>query len=336
MLVRSNRIVVIGASSGGIEALRSLAANLPADFAAPICVVLHVSPQSPAVLADILSRSGPLRARSAGDRERLNSGQIFVAPPDFHLLIEPGWVRLSKGPRENRFRPAIDPLFRTAAQVYGPGAIGVLLTGNLDDGTAGLWTIKQLGGIAVVQDPNDAMFPSMPASAIAHVRIDHVAPLAEIPGLLVKLASQPFEAALGSTPPESLEVEVKIAKEQNPVDAGLLRVGEPSSFACPECHGVLLQLEEGGRLRFRCHTGHAYSMDSLLAAIGEGIEDTMWTAIRALEEGRLLLNTMANHIEASHGGPDVARLRERADETARQSEALRRLVSAREPLPTES
>ena len=335
-LVRTNRVIVVGASSGGLEALRSLVANLPTDFPAPICVVLHTSPQSPAILADILTRSGRLPARNARDRERLSPGHVFVAPPDLHLLIEPGVVRVSKGPRENRFRPAIDPLFRTAAQVYGPGAIGVLLTGNLDDGTAGLWTIKQLGGLAVVQDPTDAMFSSMPASAIAHVRVDHVSPVSEIPDLLVKLVSQPVEAALGGTPSESLEVEVKIAKEQNPLDAGLLRVGEPSSFACPECHGVLLQLEEGGRLRFRCHTGHAYSMDSLLAAIAEGIEDALWSAVRALEEGGLLLHTMADHIEAFHDGHQSGQLRTRADEARRQSEALRKLVSEREAVPTQS
>jgi two-component system chemotaxis response regulator CheB len=338
-LVPSKRIVVIGASSGGIEALRSLVAELPGDFAAPICVVLHVAPESPAVLADILSRSGPVPAATVRDREPLRAGRIYVPAPDFHLVIEPGVVRVAKGPRENRFRPAIDPLFRTAAQVYGPGAVGVVLTGNLDDGTGGLWTIKQLGGIAVVQDPTDAMFPSMPASAINHVRVDHVLPLSEIPDLLVRVATEPVNAALAGTAPESLEVEVKIAKEHNALQAGLQRIGEPSSFACPECHGVLLKLRDGRLLRFRCHTGHAYSVDSLLSAIGEGIEDTLWNAIRALEEAGMLLNTMIQHLETSHEAKDrdeVQHLRARADEAHRQSEALRKLVSERETLPTES
>jgi two-component system chemotaxis response regulator CheB len=334
--LRSKHIVVIGASAGGLDALRALVSRLPSDFPAPICVVIHTSPQSPALLDQILTRAGHLQATSAKDRQRLSPGTIFVAPPDFHLLVEPGIARTYKGPKENRFRPAIDPLFRTAAQVYGPFAIGVILTGNLDDGTAGLWTIKQLGGVAVVQDPADAMFPSMPASAIAHVRVDYVRPLDEIPDLLLQLVQMPVAAEAGGASPETLEVEVKIAKEHNAIDAGVLQIGEPSSFACPECHGVLLQLKEGGRLRFRCHTGHAYSMDSLLAAIGDGIEDSMWNAIRALEEGSLLMSTMAEHVQTSHNGKHADRLRARAEEARRHSEALRKLVSDREPIEVTS
>src|SRR4051794_15988643 len=173
-------LVVIGTSGGGIEALRELAAGLPADFPAPIAVVMHTSPQAPGILPDILQRAGALPAVNAKNGERLRPGTIYVPPPDHHLLIEPGRVRISRGPRENRFRPAIDPLFRSAAQVYGPGAIGVLLTGSLDDGTAGLWAIKRLGGVAIVQDPADALFPDMPRSAIEHVEVDHVVPLADV------------------------------------------------------------------------------------------------------------------------------------------------------------
>src|SRR5688572_16555907 len=175
--MRTKHLVVVGASSGGIEALRELVSKLPEEFPAPLCIVLHTSPRGPGVLDGILNRSGPLPATNARDLERLQPGRIYVAPPDCHLLIEPGRVRVTKGPRENRFRPAIDPLFRSAAQVYGPAAIGVILTGNLGDGTAGLWAIKQLGGTTVVQDPADALFPSMPQNALNHVRVDHVVPL---------------------------------------------------------------------------------------------------------------------------------------------------------------
>jgi two-component system chemotaxis response regulator CheB len=330
--MQTMRIVVIGASAGGIEALRSLVAALPPDFPAPICVVVHTAPQSPGVLHDILDRAGPLSAISTRNRERLSDGRIYVAPPDCHLVVEPGRVRVTKGPRENRFRPAIDPLFRSAAQVYGPAAIGVILTGNLDDGTAGLWVIKQLGGIAIVQDPDDALYPSMPSSALKHVRVDHRVALSEVAPLLVRLTSRPAQEAEPSVP-EQVEVEVKIAKEENPVGAGLEGIGKPSSFACPECHGVLLQLEEGGRIRFRCHTGHAYSVDSLLAAIGEGIEDSLWIAIRALEEGALLMQRMAEHVRAhGDGDSEARRLAERAEEAHRHSEAVRKLVVDREPL----
>lgn len=331
----TRHIIVVGASGGGIEALRTLVSGLPADFPAPICIVLHTSPQAPGILADILTRAGTLEATNAVNGEPLKPGRIYVAPPDFHLLIEPGQVRVAKGPRENRFRPAIDPLFRSAAQVFGPAAIGVVLTGSLDDGTAGLWAIKQLGGTAIVQDPADALFSSMPQNAIEHVKVDHVVPVARVAPLLVELTSVPASDEWPVPVPEQMHVEVQIAMEHNPVDAGLERIGEPSSFACPECHGVLLQLKEGTRTRFRCHTGHAYSVNSLLAAIGEGIEEAMWIAIRALEEGQLLMGRMAEHVRV-HDSVEAQQLCQRADEAKRQSDVLRKLVSDRAPVPAET
>jgi two-component system chemotaxis response regulator CheB len=329
--MRAKQIVVIGTSAGGIEALRELAAGLPEDFAAPVCVVLHTSPQSPGVLDAILSRAGRLPASNAKDRQRLKAGHIYVAPPDCHLLIEPGIVRVTKGPRENRFRPAIDPLFRSAAQVYGPAAVGVILSGNLDDGTAGLWAIKQLGGTAIVQDPEEALFPAMPRSAVEHVRVDHIVAIADMAPLLVRLTSDGVAEAADFGVPPALEVEVKIAKEENPLEAGLRDITEPSVYTCPECHGVLLQLKEGNRVRFRCHTGHAYSMDSLLAAIGEGIETALWSAIRAFDEAEMLLRGMAEHVTA-HGSGDANPLVSRAEEAKRQGDSLRGIVTAREPL----
>jgi two-component system chemotaxis response regulator CheB len=325
------RLIVVGTSAGGLEALRTLAAALPEDLAAPICVVMHTSPQSPGILHEILGRSGRLPATSARNGERLRAGHIYVAPPDCHLLVEPGRLRVTKGPRENRFRPAVDPLFRSAAQVFGPAAIGVIMTGNLDDGTAGLWAVKQLGGTAIVQDPEDALYPSMPENALRHVRVDYVVPLAEIGPLLARLTQAPAVEAEPAAVPDQVEVEVKIAKEQNALDAGLEQIATPSSFACPECHGVLLQLEEGGRIRFRCHTGHAYSAESLLAAVGESIEEALWTAVRSLEEGGLLLQRIAEHL-GSHGGNRGHALQERANEARRQAEAVRKVLTDREPL----
>jgi len=334
--LQAKQIVLIGASGGGIEALRTLVAGLPADFPAAICIVVHSAPQSPGVLDTILSRVGPLQATNAISGERLLPGHIYVAPPDFHLIVEPGRLRVSKGPRENRFRPAIDPLFRSAAQVYGPSAIGVILTGSLDDGTAGLWAVKQLGGVAIVQDPEDALFPAMPQNALDHVNVDHVVPLASIAPLLVELTKVPQEVPAEFPVPEQLKVEVKIAMEHNPIDAGLEGIGVPSPFSCPECHGVLLQLKEGSRTRFRCHTGHAYSVASLLAAVSEGIEDSLWIAIRALEEGQLLMNRMAEHLKSAHNSDEAAQFSDRASEARRQSEVIRRLITEREPLPVGS
>jgi two-component system chemotaxis response regulator CheB len=189
--MQPRHIVAIGTSAGGIEALRRLVAELPEDFPAAVAIVLHTSPRSPGIVADILNRSGPLPAVSPTGAERLVAGRIYVAPPDYHMLIEPGRVGVRKGPKENRFRPAIDPLFRSAAQVYGPNGIGVVLTGHLDDGAAGLWAIKQLGGVTIVQDPYDALVPSMPQSALDSVSVDHVVPLSQIPSLLVQLTARP-------------------------------------------------------------------------------------------------------------------------------------------------
>jgi len=331
-MTRATRIVVIGASAGGIEALRTVAAGLPVDFPAPVCVVVHTAPQSPGVLQDILTRAGPLPGISPVNREPLQPGRIYVAPPDRHLVVEPGRLRVTRGPKENRFRPAIDPLFRSAAQVYGPGAIGVVLTGSLDDGTAGLWTIKQLGGTAIVEDPEHALYPGMPQSAINHVNVDYIVPLQEVAPLLVRLTAPPAEAAAEIHVPEQVNVEVKIAMEENPFDSGLERIGQPSPFSCPECHGVLLQLKEGPYARYRCHTGHAFSIESLLAAVNEQIEQSLWNATRALEEGQLLLGHMAEHLKTSHGGSESGRMTARAAELKEQSDVVRRLLTERDAL----
>jgi two-component system chemotaxis response regulator CheB len=324
----ARRIIVVGASSGGIEALKILVGALPPDLPAAVCVVIHMAPNAPGVLADILGRAGRLPAVQAQNGMPLDHGRIYVAPPDHHLLLEPGTLRLSKGPKENRSRPAIDPLFRSAAQIHGPGAIGVILTGNLDDGTAGLWIIKQLGGIAVVQDPADALYPSMPTHAAHHVQVDYLKPLSEIGPLLAHLVARPVEERSPAVA-GNLEIEMKIAGGQNAVEAGVETLGEPSPFACPECHGVLMRLKETQPLRFRCHTGHAYSIANLGAAINDGIEDAIWNAARALEEKSLLFEAMATAL-AGRGDEEAERLRQRALEIRRQSNTVRHVAMEHE------
>ncbi|HVL07646.1 MAG TPA: chemotaxis protein CheB [Burkholderiaceae bacterium] len=289
-------IIVIGASTGGIEALRTLVAGLPRDLAASVFVVIHIAAESPGVLADILDRASPLSAVAVKSRMRLEPARIYVAAPDRHLIIEPGFVQATQGPKENRFRPAIDPLFRSAAQVYGPRAIGVILTGGLDDGTAGLWTIKQLGGTAIVQDPADAFMDSMPRNALQYVRVDYCVPLSQMASLLVRLVNEQDDAREAIMVPDEVKIEVDIAKEDRALHAGVLTLGEPSNYTCPECHGVLLQLKEGGRIRFRCHTGHAYAAESLLAEISTAIEDSLWNAVRTIEESGMLLRHLAQHL----------------------------------------
>src|SRR5215211_1730254 len=214
-------IIVVGASAGGIEALRVLAGGLPADLPASLFVVLHTSPESPAMLADILDRSGSLPALSPKDGDRIRPGTIYVAPPDRHLLIEPNLMRVTRGPKENRFRPAVDPLFRSAAQTYGPRVAGIILTGGLDDGTSGLWAVKRLGGVAVVQDPEEAFMPSMPQSALDQVEVDYTLPLAGMAPLLSRLARTSVAEQGGYEVPEELDIEVKIAMEDNARESGI-------------------------------------------------------------------------------------------------------------------
>jgi two-component system chemotaxis response regulator CheB len=320
-------IVVIGASAGGIEALRVLAGGLPRQFRASVCVVTHVSADSPGILDTILDRSGPLPAVMVRTPQRLRTGVIYVAAPDHHLIVEPSLLRPTRGPRENRFRPAIDPLFRSAAQVYGPRAIGVILSGGLDDGTAGLWAIKRLGGTAIVQDPAEAMVAAMPRNALEHVKVDHCVPVAEIPGLLVRLTAEPMEEEEGYTVPESLKIEVNIAGENDPLKAGVEQLGEPSTYACPECHGVLRRVDEGDRVRFRCHTGHAYSAETLISEFDQTIETALWNSIRALQEKVLLIRNLAKHASERDDRPLAEALVRRAHEAHERAEAVRRAVT---------
>ena len=331
----SKDIIVVGASAGGIQTLRALAGALPADLAASLFIVVHTSPEAPGLLADILNSAAKLPATHAVDGELIQKGRIYVAPPDHHLLIEPNRVRVTRGPKENRFRPAVDPLFRSAAQTYGPRVIGVILTGYMDDGTAGLWTVKQLGGTAIVQDPDDALVPSMPLSAITHVKVDYCLPLEEIPPLLVRLTTEAVKEEGAYQVPKEVEIEVNIAKEQKALDAGVLQLGEPSNYACPECHGVLLQLKEGTLFRFRCHTGHAYSVESLMADITEKMDDALWNSIRAFEEGELFMRHMAEHLDHGENSPSAESFLKRADDAKRRAHLMRQATNGTEvPAPS--
>jgi len=272
-------IIVVGASAGGVEALGHLVGHLPADLPAAVFVVLHVPAHGNSVLPGILSRHGSLPAVHPTDGEPIQNGRIYIAPPDHHLLVEEGRVRLTRGPQEDRHRPAVDTLFRTAAAAYGPRVIGVVLTGTLDDGTAGLQAVKLHGGLAVVQDPEEALFDSMPRYAIEGVDVDYIVPLAEIGPILVRLACHPAQEESEAAVTPELEEEVKAAEFDIKAPETRQEV-KPSGYACPDCHGALWEVEEDGLLRFRCQFGHAFSPESLLASQSDAPED----ALRALEE----------------------------------------------------
>lgn len=329
-------IIVIGTSSGGIDALKELVAGLPGDLNASIFIVLHVAPYSLGILPEILERLGQLPASNAKDWEEFKPGHIYVAPPDHHLLVEQsGYMRVTRGPRENRFRPAVDPLFRSAAHAFGTRVIGVIMTGWLDDGTAGLWAVKQRGGTCIVQNPEEAYAPAMPLNAIKHVEVDHIVPLREIAPLLVRLTSETADEEGAYPMSEEMETEVRIAREENALESGIEKWGDPSLYACPECHGVLLQLKEGDSVRFRCHTGHAYSVDALLAEFSEKTEDSLWSAIRALEENVILLRHLASHFGEKEQNGSAEKLLRKAQEAQQRADLVRQAVTSHEKLSEE-
>src|ERR1051325_2332378 len=271
----SKDIVVIGASAGGMGALEKLVAGLPADLPAAVFVAWHLSPGVRTLLPSVLSRAGPLPAGQPSDGDPIKPGRIYVGPNDHHLLLERGYVRVTKGPKENRFRPAVDPLFRSAAYIYSPRVIGVVLSGALDDGTAGLWAIKLRGGTAIVQDPEDAMHRSMPLSALDNVEVDYKLPVADIGPLLGRLtrAEAAAEPLIAAAERDKMESEVKIARESDPrLEDVFLKHGQLSPFPCPECHGVLSMIRDGNIVRFRCHTGHGLSSGTLLESASEQVE----------------------------------------------------------------
>lgn len=335
--METRNIIVVGASAGGFNALKKLVKDLPPDLGASIFVVWHISPDVTSVMPQVLNRAGEIPAASAIDGEAIEPNRIYVAPPDHHLLIEPGRVRVTKGPKENRFRPAVDPLFRSAAYTYGRRVIGVILTGALDDGTSGLWTIKYFGGTAIAQHPNDAEVASMPENAIREVEVDYIVPVDEMAKLLVNLTKEQVEtseAAMGEN--KQTELEISIAAEDSAFESGIMSYGDLTPYTCPDCHGVLVKLKDGERPRYRCHTGHAFSADSLLATLTENIEDSMWNAIRGVEESIMLLNQVGEHLANNDQINLSALYFKKAHQAERRVEILRETVMNHERLSKDS
>ncbi len=325
-IVPGHDVIVIGASTGGVEALMQIVRDLPADLPAAMLVVLHIPPQGVSRLPQILSRAGALPATHPADHEPLRPGHIYVAPPDFHVLVEKGKVRVVRGPRENRARPAIDPLFRSAATAYGPRVVGVILTGALDDGTAGLWAIKQRGGIAVVQNPEDALVASMPANALEYVDVNYCLPLSAIPALLVRLAHEPAEGEEAYPVPKAMELESKLAASDPRTMENEERPGALSAFTCPECKGPLWELHDGKLIRFRCRQGHAFTADAMLNGQAEAVEDALWTALNILQEHQQMLYKLAKDARRRQLQGIAARFERQAQERETQMDALRQVL----------
>ncbi|MDQ4036760.1 MAG: chemotaxis protein CheB [Actinomycetota bacterium] len=286
-------VLVIGASAGGIEALRELVAGLPKDFSAAVLVVLHLPPRTRSALPHILERAGSLQAKQAEDGDELLPGRLLVAAPDQHLIVRDNNVTLSRGPVENGHRPAVDVLFRSAALVHGPKVIGVVLSGALDDGTAGLAAIRSRGGIGVVQDPQEALHPSMPRCAIEGAAPEHIVRVADMPALLVRLVEEEVDSTALPRPSALLEAETAMARLADVAYDTPDRPGRPSGYSCPDCSGGLFVIEEGDLLRFRCRVGHAWTAESLVSQQSAALEGALWVALRSLEEKASLTRDMS-------------------------------------------
>jgi two-component system chemotaxis response regulator CheB len=317
-------IVVVGASAGGVPTLKELVSLLSPDFAAAMFIVQHMSPGAQSLLPQILARSGPLPASSPEDLEVIRPGHIYIARPDHHLLVEGDHVRVVRGPRENRHRPSIDPLFRSAAWSYGPRVVGVVLTGYLDDGAAGLWAIKSCGGVAVVQDPSDALHHDMPINAARSIDVDYMLPVSEIAPLLARLALEPVDPNLKFVRPANIETEIGFVTMDRDI-ADMNKLGALSAFTCPTCRGALWELQDDV-LRYRCHTGHAFSKDSLLGEQTTAIEDALYSALRAVEEKATVLRRLG---ERSVGRSDMlqADFESKASALEETAEVLRSILS---------
>jgi two-component system chemotaxis response regulator CheB len=304
-----HNIVVIGASAGGVEAVTELVRGLPADLPASVFVSMHMHAGASSFMPEILSRAGNLRASHPVHGEAIVPGRIYVAPPDNHLMLRPGYMSVLRGPKENGHRPAVDALFRSAAIAYGPRVIGVVLTGYHDCGTAGLLSIKARGGLAVVQDPKEALVVNMPRAAIEHVAVDHVVPLRDMASLLVRLIGTP--AAL--PPPHLPGVIAEIEGDE---------LGVSAELVCPICQGKLTETEINGFQMFRCHVGHSFSLETIAAEQAEEVERALWAAARALEESASLAGRMV-----TTGPPDMRRrFAEKQESQLQQAELIRRIL----------
>ena len=327
-------VVVIGASAGGVTALLELVKGLPADFPAPIFVVQHLAADSPSILPQLLTAISALPAKHAENGELAQPGVIYVAPPNHHLLLEGKRVLVTRGPKENRFRPSIDALFRSAAYTYGPRVIGVVLTGYLDVGTSGLWSVQRMGGLTIVQDPKEAQFPAMPANALEFVEADYIVHIAALAPLLTRLTKElaPSKKPIATMELDLLQLELTIAKRDNAFELGIIDHGQLTSFTCPDCHGALTQLIEGHIIRYRCHTGHAYSISALLSEVTQSVESLLYQSMRGLEETKLLLQQLGEHFSQNHQPTVAAVFFSKATQTGTQARVVHDSILQHEAL----
>lgn len=319
-------IVVIGASAGGVDTLRALFAALPVDASVSYFVVLHLSAQYDSQLDRILQATTSMPVTFAVNGQCIMPDTVYVAGPDRHLMVGRECIRVTRGPKESRARPAIDVLFRSAALTFGSRVVGVVLSGSLDDGTAGLWQVKDRKGLAFVQDPEEAAYRSMPDSAIEHVDVDYVGTIAGLAVRIAQAVTEELTCLPPAQPQPGLKLENAIALGESDMHASVMDLGKPSKYTCPECGGVLAQIEEERVVRFRCHTGHAYSFKALLAEVNGTVDGGLWATIRAIEERILILQHMATLAREAGQHEEAARLQVKAELAEAKCKPLRELV----------
>ncbi|MBE9010105.1 chemotaxis protein CheB [Pseudanabaenaceae cyanobacterium LEGE 13415] len=319
-----HHIIAIGASAGGVTALTDLVKHLPSNLNAAIFVVVHFPPHATSLLPQILNRLKTIPACHPEEGDAIEPGRIYIAPPNYHLMIRRERIHLDHGARENGHRPAIDTMFRSIAHSYGRRVIGVILTGTLDDGTAGLLTIKTLGGTAIVQDPDEALFDGMPCSAINTVKVDDILKIREIAERLIELSAISIQEENLMSEEISQEGE-QVAQEKAAIERGE-RTGLASAFTCPDCGGVLWELQDQNLMRYRCHVGHAYSVDSLPSAKDDDLERALWTANRALEEKAALARRMATQARRSNHFISEEQFLKRAAEVEENAAVLKQVL----------
>lgn len=311
-------IVVIGASADGVEALQRLVANLPEDYQGSLFITLHMAPETKSLLAPILDRSGRLPASTAKDGQAIRRAHIYVAPPDYHLVLRRERLVVIRGPKEHGHRPSVDVMFRSAAQAYGARVVGVVLSGYRDDGTAGLVDIKKAGGIAIVQDADDAAAPQMPLHAAERVRPDYIVKANQIAAVLVRLLEEAAIEERVMAPPR--------LENGFPKDEKMDENGRPSAFTCPACSGTLWELDDEGILRFRCRVGHAYSADTMYASQVENVENSMYAALRALEENVELSRRLAKRARHNNHKAVAEKYEARASINEAHADQLRQVL----------
>lgn len=339
-------VIVIGASAGGVEALIHLSQVLPGDLPASVFVVIHTAPNAPGLLPKVLGRYSAMPTLYPGDGEIHEYSKIYIAPPNHHMLLEPCIVRLNSGPRVNLFRPAVDTLFRSAAQVYGPRVIGVLLSGTRSDGTAGLQAIQQSGGVTIVQDPKEAPFPGMPLHAIQNVQVNYILSLNAIAQKLQELADQPQppkklhnatatptafdctqeENVNGSDPFHSAEATNNIVQQDKQQFESGNHTSPRTTLTCPDCGGVLWEVQENKLVRYACHVGHSYTEESLQAGQSEALEEALWVAVRALEERASFAQRLASRAVTQGHNKIAEKFEKQADEAKHNADLVRQII----------